>query len=318
MTRLIIPFFLSLGWIPGNAQTPAVVGFGYRVPTQQQFVAPGQIVTLFVSGAGKHLTTIPLRPSDPSAPLPNVLGGISVTLRQKVAPAMLSVPILAAVLVDTCYSYLNTPCNPSRFAAVAVQIPFELATVDLADPNRFPEAILNVQEDGVTSGDFLVIAIASNIHFATGRNPLGLDSIDEPYIRGGGAVFHSDGSPVAPESPAHPGEIVTVYGYGFGRPSNPVKTGEIAPAANPMPVFSSMSFSILQSPGASTTAPDTGYILPDYAGVAPQAIGLYQLNFKAPAVPDTAAYCDGDWKWNFIITVPSGISPESVRFCVRP
>jgi uncharacterized protein (TIGR03437 family) len=198
-----------------------------------------------------------------------------------------------------------------------VQIPFELATVDLADPNRFPEAILNVQEDGVTSADFLVISVVSNIHFATGRSPLGLDFVAFPYIYGG-AVFHSDGSPVAPGLPAHPGEIVTVYGYGFGRPAYSVKTGEIAPAANPMPVFSSFTFSIVQSPGENTTGPGAGYILPEYAGVAPQTIGLYQLNFKVPAVSDTIAYCDGSWNWNFMITVPSSVSQESVRFCVRP
>ena len=97
-----------------------------------------------------------------------------------------------------------------------------------------------------------------------------------------------------------------------------MKTGEIAPAANPVQVFPGFTYSIVPLPGENPTGPSVGYLLPDYAGIAPQTIGLYQLNFKVPAVPDTIGYCDGEWKWNFIITVPSNISQENVRFCVRP
>ena len=68
----------ALAILPAFAQTNTVVGAGYSalVPLT---VAPGQLVTLFVEGIGASLTQ-PVRA--PSVPLPTVLAGISVTLKQ--------------------------------------------------------------------------------------------------------------------------------------------------------------------------------------------------------------------------------------------
>jgi uncharacterized protein (TIGR03437 family) len=70
--------------------------------------------------------------------------------------------------------------------------------------------------------------------------------------------------------PARPGEIVTLYGTGFGETTPPVTAGQLATSA------------------ARVTAPVTltiggTTVVPDYVGLSPGSIsGLYQLNVKIP------------------------------------
>ncbi len=302
-----------------HGQGPAVIGGGYRIPSILA-VAPGQVITLFVTGAGKHLSSTPLRFSDGSGSLPLTLGGISAVLHQSDTPTSVAAPILGAVLSDTCQSLRNTPCDGLTFAAITVQIPFELAVAsNISDPSQRSEALLTVQEDGVTSADFLVAAVGSNIHFVTGAGPLALDYIHFPYIHGA-AVVHADGSPVAPGLPARVGETVVVFGYGFGRPSKPVKTGAFAEEANPVPLLGDVKFSSLlsESPGADPGSGRDlfGYI--DYVGLSPNSVGLYQLNFRVPPVPATIQPCIGTVDWNFVVSATSAVSTESFAFCVQP
>ena len=301
-----------------QSQTPAIIGGGYRDPSILS-VAPGQLLTLFVAGIGKHLSSKPLTAS---APLPLILGGVTVTLRQSSAPTTVSVPISAAVLTNTCQSLGNTPCTGAPLAAITVQIPFELAVDSPQDPSQRSEAILNVQEDGVSSTDFLVAAVYSNIHFVTGRGPLALDYVSQNSIHGA-MVTHADGNPVLPGLPAKPGETLLVYGYGFGRPTNNLKTGDAPQAANPVPLYGSVLFSSLLPASAGTASGNLGsldsfqYI--SYVGVTPSAVGVYQINFVVPPIPAGTPSCgNGINDWNFMVTVGSSVGPQSFAFCVEP
>lgn len=71
--------------------------------------------------------------------------------------------------------------------------------------------------------------------------------------------------------PARPGEMLTIYGTGFG-PTSPAVTPGTIPAA-PTPVS-----------GPVELDADFGYLYPTWAGLI--GPGLYQLNFKVPSVPD--------------------------------
>jgi uncharacterized protein (TIGR03437 family) len=90
---------------------------------------------------------------------------------------------------------------------------------------------------------------------------------------------HSDGSYVLPvgailgvtSSPAKPGEIVVIYGVGFGAVTPNTPAGEIATGANQL----SASFEMLFG--------QTRAQLP-YFGLAPSFVGLYQFNVTVPAV----------------------------------
>lgn len=300
-----------------EGQTPAIIGGGYQDPSILS-VAPGQLLTLFVTGIGKHLSSKPLTAS---APLPLMLGGITVTLHQSSAPGTVSAPISAAVLTSTCQSLRNTPCAGTTLAAITVQIPFELAVGSPQDPSQRSEAILNIQEDGVSSTDFLVAAVNSNIHFVTGAGPLALDYVSQASIHGA-IVMHTDGNPVLPGLPAKPGETLTVYGYGFGRPTDNVKTGEAPQAANLVPLYGSVLFSSLlpASPGTASgniaSLDSLQYI--SYVGVTPNSVGVYQMNFVVPPVPAGTPSCGGITDWNFMVTVGSSVGPRSFAFCVEP
>jgi len=114
MANKIAVLAIALACMIASGRTPAIVGGGYRVPTILS-VAPGQVITLFVTGAGKHLTTTPVQASDPAGPLPLSLGGISATLHQTNAPTTVSVPLLGAVLTDTCQSLRERRATVQRW-----------------------------------------------------------------------------------------------------------------------------------------------------------------------------------------------------------
>ena len=90
----------------------------------------------------------------------------------------------------------------------------------------------------------------------------------------GTADVVADPSVVPGGKPAKPGDIVTLYGTGFGN-TNPVwQAGEIATGQSPLTGSSTVSI-------GGTTLPASDVL---YAGVSPQSIsGLFQFNVKVPA-----------------------------------
>jgi uncharacterized protein (TIGR03437 family) len=75
-----------------------------------------------------------------------------------------------------------------------------------------------------------------------------------------------------------PGESIVVYGIGFGATNPVVPAGQIAPAS-PLPrLVDSVAITV---GGVQLTDAEVAY-----KGLAPGFVGLYQLNFVVPAVPD--------------------------------
>jgi uncharacterized protein (TIGR03437 family) len=76
---------------------------------------------------------------------------------------------------------------------------------------------------------------------------------------------------------ANPGDIVTLYGVGFGPVTPNIPAGQVVQQSNSLPSF---QISIAGTPATVM-----------YAGLAPDAIGLYQFNVVIPNVPasDTAS-----------------------------
>lgn len=74
--------------------------------------------------------------------------------------------------------------------------------------------------------------------------------------------------------PAHPGEIITMYGIGFGPVTPAIPAGEIVTESNQL----ASSLQVLFGQTAAEVP---------YAGLAPGFVGLYQFDVKVPAVPDS-------------------------------
>jgi len=83
---------------------------------------------------------------------------------------------------------------------------------------------------------------------------------------------HIDGSYVTTAAPSHPGEVLTIYLAGMGLTDVTVKTGEQSPS-DP-----------LAHPTVQPTVTVNGENAEiGFAGLTPQSVGLYQINFTVPA-----------------------------------
>jgi uncharacterized protein (TIGR03437 family) len=87
----------------------------------------------------------------------------------------------------------------------------------------------------------------------------------------GSIVLPSGASGSAPSRPAKVGEIVTMYGVGFGPVSPTIPAGQIVQQSNTLAERFNIQFG-----GVPATV--------SYAGLAPGAVGLYQFNVAVPNV----------------------------------
>ena len=86
---------------------------------------------------------------------------------------------------------------------------------------------------------------------------------------------HTDGTLISPQSPAQSSEIVVLYAGGLGRTSPDIESGEVATVA--MSILYASQLRILLNGSA---CPASSVL---YAGIAPDFVGLYQINLQLPA-----------------------------------
>ena len=258
-----------------------MVGLGYRPPATI-FVAPGQIIRLDIVGLK---TVLPFDTSTAtrelravSLPLPEVLAGISLTLRQRFFMAGLQVgetsvklPMIAIRQLAMCADNSTSPaCIRSTITA---QIPFDLSFLGIG---TFPTDI-TISEAGVDSPPFGVGAVSDAIHVVT--------TCDQEGTSCDSIVAHPDGSRVTPDSPANPGEVVVVYAWGLGSTTPAVQTG--APTPAPAPALGPpgpgsdvvVGFDFRSNAGPSNPTSMTSHV-PVY--LTPGQVGLYQINVQLP------------------------------------
>ena len=86
---------------------------------------------------------------------------------------------------------------------------------------------------------------------------------------------HADGNPISPDTPAHPGEVIVVYGTGLGRTDPSQVEGSVPRIAAPIALLDQLQVLL------------DGNAVPSeniwYAGIAPGFPGLYQVNLLLPA-----------------------------------
>jgi uncharacterized protein (TIGR03437 family) len=279
---------------------PAVLGTGYAPPFPIK-VAPGQLVTIFAAGVG---AAVPSRLAAPSLPLPDSLGGISVTIDELSNPPLLkeSVPILAVGKIGGT-------------TAVTVQIPFGLRTTSFISPLVPPPATLTIYENGVAAVTVAIAPTSDQVHIATTCDAN--LTTPEPGAPCRPVIAHADGSLVTPDTPAHTGELLVLYAFGLGATSPGMAAGDAATSAQPAAITPSLS-----SEAAIAILPsERRSFAPAFAGLTVGFSGLYQINFFAPAPP--MPFAPGDCttfnspNGNIALTV-RGSSSDTASLCVAP
>ncbi len=278
-------------------QGAALVGAGYTVPVPVR-VAPGQVKTLFVAGLNPDF-------SKPQAadglPLPTTLAGISVSVNQPSLHQSFAAPLLAIRQITTCSPSVTqsipgqqTPLN-CLLTAITLQIPFEIpVSTDFLLSN--PATELTVTANGVTGSAFSLATGVDDIHV--------LRTCDNRYPPARFLAFdcdpvvnHSNGTAVAAFTPAKPGETIVIYAYGLGQTIPAVKSGMATPEPAPVlaPVFPNNTYRTINlqfdfRPNASPSQP-YGFLgplnaaaipAPQFVGLTPGQVGLYQINVKLP------------------------------------
>jgi uncharacterized protein (TIGR03437 family) len=291
--------------LPAFAQTNTVVGAGYSAPVPLT-VAPGQLVTLFVEGIGASLKQ---QVRAQSVPLPTVLAGISVTLKQFSSET--PVPLLSVQPVSTCSPSLSQG-SCGTLTAVTVQIPFELRTLCLLCLSPvLPAPQLFVSENGHAGASIDLTPLADQIHILTACDLLLPSPVERINLTGlpcAPIVTHGDGSMVSATKPAKAGEQLVAYAVGLGATNPPAVTGQRAAAAPPTAEAFTIDYNYHPNalPAKPLVFPNTGEaapnLIPLYSGLTPAFVGLYQINFLVLNNPPAIPPCDD------LSTVPPGAS----------
>lgn len=279
-------------------------------------ISPGQVLTVRVRGLTKKFTSTQVAPS---VPLPNNFGGVSVTLRQNNDATGVAMPLIRGDFADNCAWTVVAPdpsvqpkCDDPDAGTFIfqVQVPYKLVAngtgpVDEVRP-IVSDAILSVQEDGRPGRDLRVVPVLDQVHVL--RKCLGADQL-YGEDRCTPEIYHSDNTPVNPSNPARSGEALVAYAYGLGRPETLIDAGTATPAAG-LRLETPVS---VQFPGVATTAHAA-----IYSGLVPSQVGLYQVNFQVPPLPDGLPACGTARNSNLTMIVRGSASSDTVAFCAAP
>jgi len=316
-----------------SAQTPILMKAGYSAPTPIP-VAPGQVITLYISGTKTVLPPQNQSIRAATTPLPATLGGFAVTVRQgnKTYPA----PLLSVAQTPNCTD-ANQTSPDCITTALTLQIPFEIASVSVLIQAAQTPGDLSVNDNGTESGHFPIAVITDNIHVLTLCDLRAGSFLPSPCPA---IVTHADGTMVFSTSPAVPGETLVLYAYGLGPTTPAVKTGESTPILVPdvldpfsAPVVSNdfkVQFDFRPNARASIPYLAQGRIpTPDFVGLTPGQVGLYQINVKIPATVPAIPACTVSFdclntligcliQSNATINIAGVSSFDGAAICVQP
>jgi uncharacterized protein (TIGR03437 family) len=276
-----------------------VTSAGYTPPALTK-VAPGQVITLYVRTSGTPVAQ-PILAS--TTPLPTLLGGFSVSMKQTFFDDPVPVPLIGIYSSDPCNGVAS--CTP--LTAMMVQIPFELVPNVPGSRMPFNFATIKVQQNGVAGDALPLYAVPDNIHVITTCDAL-------PPAAGAPCtpIFkHQDGSLVTADKPAKGGEMLSMAAFGLGYPVKLVTTGDLPAAAiNTDGIKVGFDF----RSNAATTKPGN---TPATAAITRDGVGLYQINFQVPAIPDGTAPCGSGINSNLTVSIGRNASFDGAGICVQ-
>lgn len=319
--------------------------------TGLQSVAPGEVLTLFTTALNVPDAVATQTPLPTSLSGVSVRARVIGATNTAGYPALLPILNIHTNNVNEMPDGVPCPTTPNINCSntlITVEIPTEgvcteslvlSAPENCAVPPPFsvynlpPLLILNVSANGVTGPDMPLQVVAWHSHplnscdyiFEFGPSP------SSCYAE----VTHADGSLVSAtgSSPAHVGETISVYAVGLGVGNGAAPPTGSAPSA-PMAIFGSpvgtastaaMVFSynyplptVPAPSGRVLTVYATSRIIvnPDWAGLIPGYVGLYQVNVTVPPAPGQSYPACGPGG-NTVLTF-LGTTEGSLSICVEP
>ena len=280
------------------AQAGPVVMSAGHIPPIPLVLAPGQIVTLYVSGLTTNLAP-GQSVSAQSTPLPTNLGGVSATMTQFSGPSPLAIPLLMIFPVQ-CQ---QAPCT---LIGITIQVPFEL-NPNYSNCGSCTNAGQIVVSNGMsTTGPIGISPVPAQVQVLRGPNLKAF-------------VVHADGQPVTFSNPAITGEEIVMYASGLGLPAGGprLKSGDVTPSPAPLAGgVLSYDYRMNASPSRAQVAATDPYLR--FIGMSPGSISLYQVNFVVPPAPSTLQECDNIFvSSNLTVTLMSGDSFDGAEICVK-
>lgn len=309
--KTLIVFCISVAFASAQGGG-AVVGAGYHLLGPVS-VAPGQVITVFVTGIGN----VTQKYSAGNPPLPPTLGGISAALTEN-EQVGIAAPILAVFPFSACKNVMQQPCG--TITAVTLQIPFELQP-NIPGSLRPPLlAFLTLSDQLGHSASMELNPVLDQIHLMDFLDTILAGDMSQA-VSGGGVVTHADGSVVSVSKPARLGEELVMYAVGLGTTNRLVKTGAASPAP-PAPAAGTFVLNFDYRPNAQPSPPIPSPFFspasPAFVGLTPGFAGLYQINFVVPATPAPAVSCGGGTgPSNLTVTVAGATSFDGAAICVE-
>jgi uncharacterized protein (TIGR03437 family) len=322
----IAPLLCACAAVVSAQSNGVVVGAGYNLVAPVS-VAPGQVITVFVTGVGNVTQKI----TAGMPPLPLTLGGISAKVLQ--ASTATPVPILAVFPFNACLAGAPPPpCG--TVTGVTVQIPFEIY---VHIPGTLaPEVItyLQVSDAAGNTGSVLLDPKLDSIHVLRSEDTVLAADMAQRAGSGSAVVTHADGTAVSATNPAKIGERLVMYAVGLGSTDPPVKTGvaSSAPAVSARGAFSLVYDYRPNAPPSPGLIINTGdpppLPAPDFAGLTPGFVGLYQINFLILSPPVGVSACApsrgvganpfASVLSNLTVTLVGTTSFDGAAICVAP
>jgi uncharacterized protein (TIGR03437 family) len=172
----------------------------------------------------------------------------------------------------------------------------------------FNFATVTVSRNGVAGDPLPLQAVPDNIHVITSCDalPPAANTPCTPVFK------HADGSPVSASTPAKSGEVLSMAAFGLGYPVSSIATGDLPQA----PVTADgVNIGFDFRPNTPVSKPGNN---PASAAITRDGVGLYQINFLVPAIPQGIPACGSGVISNLTVSIGRTSSFDGAGICVQP